>query len=273
MRYGGMQASFDFGCNNIGDKNFNINAGLTTGINLGTTHQDQFSAFSGARVLTDTQFENRFVGAYVTFSKGAFSADLQGRIDETDFDVTSSLLATIAGGTGTVNNVGSRRVSLSGSASYDFPLKDGWKVTPTAGFNFSNTKTDDIVRGDLSLEFGSMTNLVGFAGVTLSKFIILPDEVSALQPFITATIYNDFAPDAHSRFTYPNPSGGTVSQIVDTQNLGTYGEISVGTGYLKVLDNGFFGPAKQLSASIRGDLRFGERVFAGGVTAQMRLQF
>ena len=101
-----------------------------------------------------------------------------------------------------------------------------------------------------------------------AKTIILPDQVSAVTPFVTGTLYNDFAPNPTSVFYDPATLNSTV---ITSQHLGTIGEVSLGLNYVKIFDSET-GP-KQINATIRADARFSDRVLGAGLTGQVRAQF
>ena len=262
--YGGAQAAFDFGCINIKDSDANVNVGLTAGYNFGSTSQNQLSGFTGAPIITDTQFQSRFLGAYATYTKGAFKAELQGRFDSADFSIQNQAL-------GINDTIRSRRSSISASAEYTFFVND-FNITPQLGFTFAQTRTDPLDFGEANLRFETTNSLIGLAAVSIAKTIILPDEISAIQPFATAAVYSDFGDDFATVFTDNSANGGGATQRIVTQNTGTFGELSLGVGYFRLFEDGQ-GPAKELSASIRGDVRFSDRIVSGGLTAQVRLQF
>ena len=58
-----------------------------------------------------------------------------------------------------------------------------------------------------------------------------------------------------------------------TENLGAYAEVSAGLNYVRILPLDAPLGAKQLSASIRGDLRSSEQLESWGITGQFRIQF
>jgi autotransporter-associated beta strand protein len=258
--YGGVQSSFDFGCLNIRDQDSNIHVGLTTGYNAGRTSQDQISSLTGTRVITETEFQSRFIGAYATYTRGDFKAELQGRIDYTDFTFS---------GLGAFDEIDSTRYALNGLVEYTFFLNDDTLITPQLGFSAARTKIGQLDLGAATLDFQDVTSLVGSASLSIAKVIILPDEISAIQPFATATVYHDFGDDFVSVFT---DSTSGARQTIVTDNIGTFGEVSLGVAYARLLE-GVDGAPRELSAAIRGDLRFSDRLLSAGVTAQLRLQF
>ena len=74
-----------------------------------------------------------------------------------------------------------------------------------------------------------------------------------------------------STFTLMNADGTKAVQKLESDNLGNYGELSVGASYVRLLDGS--GPIKQLNATIRLDGRTGKALDSYGVTGQLRLQF
>jgi hypothetical protein len=137
------------------------------------------------------------------------------------------------------------------------------------GFSGSRTTSGTLmtVSGDTLTPDASLS-LVGFVGATLAKTIILPDQKSAITPFLTATLYNDFASGPTALFV--DTSGNT--EVITSQNLGMVAEGSVGLNYVKILDSTPTGP-KQINANVRADLKYSDRVTGAGVTAQARVQF
>ena len=139
------------------------------------------------------------------------------------------------------------------------------------GFAWSRTKTDgiDLAQVNGHLSFHDLDSLVGFASVAVARTIILSNETSAIQPFVTGTIYSDFGDDQVVTYTDDSNPGGVRTL---TDNLGTFGELSAGLNYRSILEDGNAG-LRELSASIRGDLTFSNRVLGGRLVGQMRLQF
>ena len=151
-----------------------------------------------------------------------------------------------------------------------FTLDDGFNVIPTAGFSYSQSKAATLnFAGGEVLQTQDEDTVIGFIGATLAKTVVLPDEVSARTNFATFTYYGDFSDDRTVFFT---PSGGTTETIT-SESLGDFSELSIGTSYVRILDEGQVGAAKQLTLSVRGDARLSDRVDGIGITAQARLQF
>ena len=111
-------------------------------------------------------------------------------------------------------------------------------------------------------------SLIGYGSATLAKTIIFESQTEAMTPFITATIYSDFGDDSTSTFTDRN---GLKAGIV-TDNIGTYGELSLGLNYRAIFDDNRFG-IEDLTTSVRADFAVGEKNEGSSLTGQLRLQF
>ncbi|KJS18712.1 MAG: hypothetical protein VR78_04105 [Hoeflea sp. BRH_c9] len=261
VNYGGFQTGVDYGCFNIGGDGASVNLGLLGGVSLGTASQNQ------NLISSSNRFTSRNVGAYATYSKGRFFADIQTVFDWTRFKINST-----ANGQLFVQDdkFDTRRFTVSGSMGYAFAFDDV-SVVPTTGFSYSRTSADNVTIDAApggTLQFNDVENMIGFASLSVAKTYILPNETSALQPFVTATIYNDFAKDPV--VNYIAPSGAVTP--TSTTNFGTYGELSAGVNYRNILD-AENGSLREVSASIRGDVTFNKDLLGGRITANLRLQF
>ena len=168
------------------------------------------------------------------------------------------------------NSVSPVSGSVSGSTGYAFAL-NGTSVVPSVGFAYSHTSTDTIglEQANGRLIFHDLDSFVGFASVAVARTIILSNQTSAIQPFVTGTVYSDFGDDQVVTYTDDSNPGGVPTL---TDNLGTFGELSAGLNYRSILEDGNAG-LRELSASIRADLTFSDRVLGGRLVGQMRLQF
>jgi hypothetical protein len=257
VHYGGVQFGGDLQCFNIGKSGWDIAIGGFGGYNLGKTSQ------SLETNQTATDFDQFFGGGYVSAAKGQFAAELQARLDYIDFVFDNPNLGLVD------YEAEGIRTSLSGSASYALPMGD-YIVVPTAGFSLSQMRTDNLVFNDVhSLEFDDEPVFVGFAGATIARNFLNDEKTAALRPFATATIYSDFGAEAKSIFT--DSSTGEIENL-SSQSLGTFGEVSLGLDYVKVLGENAAG-VRQLNATVRGDARFSDRLLGGSATVQLRLQF
>jgi len=263
--YKGFQGGVDFGCFNISGKGFDIATGLTGGFNNGT------SSTRLPTSLTSSSFESKYLGGYASFQKGAFFADIQGRADYSDFKLNNSTVG--------LNNVKvkSERFSLTGTAAYSIEVpvgEESYNLVPAIGGSYAHSNTDTVMFADGStLKLKDQTDILGFAGITVNRvFVTGGDEedsdLSAYIPFATVTMYNEFGDTPSSLFT---DSSGT-QRVIDSQNLGLYAEFSAGVNYRKIFTSET-SRIREIAASVRGDYKFGQRVQAVGITAQIRFQF
>ena len=278
--WAGAQAGYDFGCN---DGRFfdgwDGSVGALIGYNKGSSDQDVLLPGAGggdivaSRTLTD--FEQTYVGIYAAGSKDKLTADVQLRFDRTKFD-----LSEVAVG-GTPLGVDGRSfdtnsTNLTARVSYNVSLNDkGLAFVPTAGFSLTRTSSATLAVGgavdpnDGTLTLDAFNSNVGFIGGTLVKSTISEDGTSANAYFVSGNYYQDFAGDRTA--TFAANSGDVTNITID--NLGGFGEASLGWNYIKILEDGP-GGARQLNASIRGDARFGENISDSlSLTAQLRLTF
>ena len=107
-------------------------------------------------------------------------------------------------------------------------------------------------------------------GATLAKTFVQTQENSALYAFATGTWYKDFADPTVSIFASDSDSSFTPQEL-KSENLGDYGEISLGANWIKILGPKAYG--RQLSAGARIDARVGDQLDSIGVSGQLRWQF
>ncbi|WP_273699531.1 beta strand repeat-containing protein [Paracoccus sphaerophysae] len=279
LDYYGLQGGADFACFDNSPGGWNLAVGAIAGVNVGDTVQPIFTTQAGIdarRVLasiTTTHFQQSYAGVYATATRDRLQGDLQLRVERTAFQVKNKPVEGVGLGI-TDPDFTSTGFTLSGSTSYTIPLgKTGWNLTPTAGFAWSKFSTDDVVFDEgYRLEFEDGERRIGFLGATLSRTFVQQASNSALQSFATATYYKDFADPAVS-WLVNSANPDFESQRLLSDNLESYGEVSIGANYVKVLDPGGPGRPRQFSTSARIDARFGDSVDSVGVTGQLRWQF
>ncbi|WP_411840235.1 hypothetical protein [Paracoccus sp. ME4] len=280
--YGGMQVGSDLACFDGRAMGWDTAFGVLGGVNQGKTSQpvyaiDGRNSQSLSRTLssiTSAEFTQVYGGLYATATKDRWQADLQVRHERTDFTVSNRAVGGSGAGlglddadfTGTANTV-------SGSLSYMLALGEGggWAVVPTAGFAWSKLSTDPIRFADeFVLRFEDSERKIGFVGGTVARTYVQPADNTALNVFATGTVYKDFADPTVSIFSGSGAEAFDEQRLV-SDNLGTYGEVSLGANYIKVLPEGSW--ARQFSTSTRIDVRYGESLDSVGVTGQVRWQF
>ena len=278
--YYGLQVGTDLACFDNRFGGWNMAFGVLGGINRGDTNQPVYAIdpnnsqnLSGTLTsYTSSDFEQRYAGVYVTASKGALQADLQYRIERTDFTIENTPVGNNAGLGLDETDFSSDAHTISGSLSYGFPVgQSGWAVVPTVGFAWSKMSTDSLAFNDgYRVTFEDSTRKIGFVGATVAKTFVQQADNSVLYAVATGTWYKDFADPTISIFDHDTDTS-FVAQELESENLGAYGEISFGANWIKVL-----GPkarGRQLSAGARIDARYGDNLDSVGVSGQLRWQF
>ena len=284
----GIQAGGDLACFNGYFKGWDISIGGIGGFNSGNTSQPVYELVPAAggglerggalSSVTDVDFEQTYGGVYVTGALDRFSADLQFRLEQTDF-VANNVGQNGASGLGlTDESFSSEASTFSGSISYAIPLGES-SVTfvPTGGFAYTQVSTDVIDFDDgSSVQVEDFTSETVFVGGTLARTSFSEDGTSAFSQFGTVTYYSDLADAPRSVYTpaeAADPAEQQEPRSLETENLGAYAELSAGLNYIRILPLDAPAGAKQLSASLRGDLRSSDQLDSWGVTGQFRIQF
>ena len=274
LDYYGIQTGGDIACFDDRFGGYDMAFGLIAGYNAG----DTFSASTEADISTD--FSQAYAGLYATASRGSFFADLQLRFENIDYE--ASIVDNIAanGTIQTISDFSTSGTTVSGSVGYSWqiPSVEGLSFVSTAGFSYSDFETDPITiestlsgggpAPDSTLQLQDSSIELGFVSATLARSRVLPDQLSAINYFGTVTYYNDFADNPTATLT---ESGSTTN--IELSNLGSYGEVSLGVNYIRLLDSGGDGAPRQLSAAARVDYRSGDAVDSYGITGQVRLQW
>ncbi len=254
VHYAGIELGGDIACFGFNKSNVDISIGVIGGATRGD------GAVTG--LPGTVTFDQRYAGIYGTFNSGSLNGDLQLRGDSISFD--SHGIPGVNDGTA----VTATRAGLSGSLNYTLKLTDDMSLVPAVGFDVSRTTASTLTFQDLSFaSVGNIDSDIGFIGATLAKTVALPDGQSAVVPFVTATYYGDFSPSVSGSYT----SGGFAVPF-SLNAAGSFGEVSAGLNYVKVL-SGSVGPAKQLTAGIRGDYKFNTALQGASLTGQVRLQY
>jgi hypothetical protein len=264
LDYGGIQGGIDYGCFEAFDGGWDVSGGLLIGTNLGHFSEE------ASGLITTGEFDQYFFGGYVAASTGNWSGELQLRhansnytFDNPDLDIRDADVSTDSN-------------SVSGSLTYRYDLdNNGLALLPTVGFNVTRTSTSTLQfentagRNVGEMEFEDHTSKTGFVGTTLSRTNVNAAARSATNTFVTATYYMDGSGSRDSTFS---TSDGLATESLTTDELGDFGELSVGGSYVRVLSD-TPGQVRQVNYSVRADYRFGDDVSGAGITGQMRLQF
>ncbi|MBP0484972.1 beta strand repeat-containing protein, partial [Sagittula salina] len=278
LSYGGIQAGFDNSCSGGYYNGWDLAYGVMLGTNMGRSSLPV--TLGGVSTTVKSDFDQLFGGVYLSAAKGNWFGDLNLRADRTTYDLRETSTFG-SGGLGLPDQeFDSRGKTLSGSLSYSHTLDQerGIRLVPTVGFSLSHIETDTIQidndptdpTDDAELKIGDIDQKIGFVGATLAKTSIRPSGKAAVTYFATGTYFNDFGDDLTSTFTVKSTG---ASQSLTSDNLGGFGELSLGMNYTRIMDGGGAMAPRQMDASIRADTRFSEQLDSWGLTAQVRLQF
>ncbi|MFN4172643.1 MAG: beta strand repeat-containing protein, partial [Pseudorhodobacter sp.] len=277
--YGGAQGGYDFGCNdgryfNGWDGSF----GAMVGYNFGTSKQDVNPSGNLVTSQTKTKFDQSYVGVYAALSKDRITTDAQLRFESTTFKLSEVVSPGFVGLglDGVSTKFKTNSVNFTGRLSYRMDMgQEGLSFVPTVGLSYTRTGSARLTfTGGQTLDIAAFDSITGFLGGTIARTTIAPTGDAGTTYFASANYYHDFAGDRKSVFTFVDPGDGlTKTQNISSQNIGGFGELSVGINYVRILENGPAG-AKQLNANVRLDGRFGKNVKnAASLTAQVRLSF
>jgi opacity protein-like surface antigen len=226
-------------------------------------------------------FEAPSAGLYSSFSKGAFSADVQARLYEIQADSLGQRLDA-------------RGYSFAGNISYRFDLPGNWSLEPSVGGVFSRTSVDPLniaaVGGNLgvatiglppstvvaesgTLQVHDIDSALGRASVKLGTSLPLAGGQIVAYPFLTASVFHEF----EGNVTASLPSSGTIplgpgagavqfqgTGILTASGIGTYGQFSAGSAF-QLADTGWLGYA-------RVDYRTGDNIQGYSVSGGLRYQ-
>ncbi|MCG7630526.1 hypothetical protein MHM88_22220, partial [Epibacterium sp. MM17-32] len=307
--YHGLQIGADYSCFGGAFNGWDLSFGGIMGYNGGSTNQPvYFFDASTGEVNTDiltstnrTSFTQTYGSAYIAASRSfadsgrVLFADLQVRTDKTGFDLDNTVNGAALDTVRTLSDdptltledlsfgvrdqsYDSTGVTIGGSAGLSIPINEAkdLRIVPTLGFSLANIETDTLFFDNGELEIEEIESRVGFAGLTIAKTKIAASGTAAFNYFATATVYHDFGSPAVSNFyLYDSDTGERNGEVLSStsSNLGTYGELSVGMNFTKILQAGSALPARQLDTSVRLDSRFSDKLDSWGLTAQVRLQF
>jgi opacity protein-like surface antigen len=217
-------------------------------------------------------------GLYTAYSKGNFFADVQARL----YNIQGESVG---------QRQDSRGYSIAGNTGYRFDLGNNWTLEPSAGGVFSRTSVDQIYIANAVNTLGvpipglpaatatasatQLTNDVesalGRASVKLGTSLPLYGGQIIAYPFVTASVFHEFASDATASIavtgTFPSPVG--AFQFRGNGNLtlsgvGTYGQFGAGSAF-QLTDTGWLG-------YLRVDYRTGDNIQGYSVNAGLRYQ-
>jgi opacity protein-like surface antigen len=272
--FAGVQFGHDISRLNV--DGWNINFGTTAGVIESHTDQNTPQAFNtlagnvaALNGVSGSRVTSPFVGTYLTVSKGGFFADALLRFEhyEAQFSIPAAGVRA--------QNLNARGVTVAASAGYHYVIP-GTKhfFEPSLGIVASRTKVDAFNMGGGAiavlpgiLQVRDIDSVIGRAGFRVGTTWEAGQWVA--QPFFAASIWHDFAKaptasyDSHDTFFNADPA--KLSSAMTGQNIGTYGQFSVGaSGQLVGTGIVAFG---------RFDYRVGNRLESWDGTAGFRYHF
>lgn len=269
--YVGFQTGADISRLNI--DGFNIHTGVTMGYTESSVRSQ--GSFRG-------EFQTPFVGLYGAVTKDNAFADLQARWDfvQGNLNDPGNMLSN--------QRLDARSFSITGNLGYNIPLNDGWFVEPSAGAVYATISVDPLltagpifVAGNPSFAAPSTLRIKDFDSLMARGSLRIGRNIVngsyALQPFITASVINEFGDPVQASVqtnfgSLTQISGfGGVGSVLDNRagikmgRIGTYGQFSGGLAG-QLLNTGWLG-------YVRGDYRVGTHVDGWGVSGGVRYQF
>lgn len=275
--FGGVQVGGDISRLNINGAN--VHVGVTAGYT-----ESNISSPTGSGSRLTGQFQIPFFGIYAAVTKDGFFADGQVRWDFIQGQLNDPL------GSGIFNErVDARSLTFTGNLGKQFPVGEDWFVEPSVGGLYSSAKVDAFnVGGTFILansagisppsrvKINDFDSILGRASLRVGRNFIVGNY--ALQPFVTASVFHEFAGTVRTSILSSfDPIGqllgagqGALSILdtntnVNSRRVGTYGQFSGGIAG-QILNTGWL-------AYVRGDYRTGDRVDGWGLSGGVRYQF
>jgi hypothetical protein len=295
-KYFGYQFGFDLAKLNIGGAGGNFHFGLTAGY-FDSRSKDESEgsfetrSFGGGPPLTlfsppgsfQADVSVPFVGLYAAFTQGNFFIDGQVRQDFYLMNFNDPLNGLSS------QSQNARGISVGGNIGYRVPLPSSWFVEPSAGVMWSLVKVDTITTpGSAQFQFlnagtvniDDIESVLGRVSVRIGTTFATNNVV--WQPFITGSVFHEFADDATatSKIGGPENGGSCVgspgcppsgfflnsyrNQVLTTSSsrIGTYSQVGIGTAAL-------FGATGWLAYG-RADYKTGENVEGFNFNAGLR---
>jgi opacity protein-like surface antigen len=221
-------------------------------------------------------------GLYGAYSKGNFSADVQARLYDIQFESLGQRLDA-------------HGFSLTANAGYRFDLPGNWSLEPSVGGIFSRTSINPLYAGDFTaagvplqapaplaspatsavargtLQVQDVESMLGRASLKLGTSLPLAGGQIVAYPFLTASVFHEFEGNVNAAITtsgkFFTPSGEFNFQgagTVTASGVGTYGQFGAGSAF-QLANTGWLGFA-------RFDYRTGENIQGYSLSAGLRYQ-
>lgn len=252
--FNGFQTGIDLGVANIQGTGWNTHLGVTAGQVLLRTND-----LLSTTICSDVQVP--YFGIYGAVTGHNFFADILVRKDLYGMNLINPG-AFLEG-----SHLDGRALAVDVSAGYRVDLPSSWFVEPSGAFMYSKLKVDTLRVGldETGTSFGNLvfdpfTSMLGRLGVRVGTTYVVNSFQLALQPFVTGSVWREFAGNTHSTFT----TAGT-SVPLSISRIGTFGQVGLGVSG-QVLQSGLLG-------FVRGDYRFGDNLTGYALVAGLRYQF
>jgi Autotransporter beta-domain len=261
MEYGGFQTGLDIGRFNFGASGVNVVFGVTGGYLA--ANSNELVGFGS------NNFSVPFVGGYFAATKGNFFFDAQFRDDFYQISTTNSNAGYAGAG------LNGNAPNITSSLGYHFDVGQAF-VEPSVGviwshltlgtLNQNGTPSGTGVYGPVgvpagTLSFNAIDSVIGRAGVRVGT--TLQGNGVAWQPFVAASVWDEFAQNAVS--TYTPTANNTFAISTSTSRVGVFGQFGAGFA-AQVLNTGWLG-------YLRADYRTGENIQGWDLTGGLRYQF
>ncbi len=252
--FDGFQTGVDGGVANIGGLGWSTHFGLTAGqVEVRTNSLLESNILSQAQVP--------FVGLYGAVTGHNFFADAQLRKDFYSLSLDNPELFLED------RPLHGKAIGANASAGYRFDLPSSWFIEPSAAFIYSrlNVQSLGIGLNSTSSTFGTLSfdplrSALGRAGVRVGTTYLFERLQLQLQPFLSASVWREFAGSAGTSF-----STGNASIPLNVTRIGNFAQIGVGLAG-RVAQSGLIG-------FLRGDYRIGDSIRGYDLVAGLRYEF
>jgi hypothetical protein len=250
--FAGFQTGIDSGVLNIGSSGWNAHLGITAGeVTADATEQ----LGSGNKV----HFDVPFVGVYGVATHGNLFTDFMLRRDFYDLRVTNPAAGEVNTG------MHGDATNFNSSLGVNIPIAGTqFFMEPSVSISYTRSTFDLLpVFGGAgpgsSLAFGPLYSFLGRAGVRVGTLPIMVSDNLVITPFVTYSIWHEFAGSARSVFSLADNTGGFTQIPVLSTRVDSFNQVGLGFSW-QIPRSGWVG-------FVRGDARFGDNLDGfGGVT-------
>jgi hypothetical protein len=256
--FAGMQVGIDTGVFNIDNTGWNLHLGITGGSVFADGTQKIGAQTTGV-------FDVPFIGVYGALTNGPFFSDLNYRHDFFNARISNQL----AGLSGTRLQIESNSVSGSSGYRFDFEGLFGTElpyfIEPSGSMSYTKTSIGSLPVIGGTLQFRDIDSILGRFGLRFGTAFQATENL-AVQPFVTGSVWHEFAGNTVSRFVSANIAADPNAFVpIVTDRVGTFGQVGVGIS-AQVLDTPLLG-------YVRSDFRFGDKLEGYAVNGGIRYQF